>query len=247
MIHDTPICVACPPAAKFARLPNSYWWRVLLWWVAAALPAVAAWAQPQNDAVLRLNLSLSKRVSKAMEISVMQRTVWNENYTELGGAAYQLGMAYRWNKWLSTSVAYRLTEARNWAGFYEPRQRFYADVVLRRKWGRLQVSLREALQRQYRGWLIADNPFRINTMLRSRVQLRYAINWYVTPYASAELHTRLLQTDRPAVGRVTWRAGVAFRPTVHHGIDVSFFRQQNQGTRNARTNYITSVGYEFSF
>ena len=206
-----------------------------------------AYAQPQNDAQFMLSVGLNKQLTKSLNISFMQQYLLGENYTELTSAVCQLGLEYQLVKGIKISAAYRLTNSRNIANFYEQRQRFYADMSLSRKIGRFNVSLREAFQQQYRGWALDDNPFRINTYLRSRLQVRYSANWYLTPYLSFEAHTQLFRPDRIPLARLTARAGVSYRFDVHNSLDAAFFYQKNINRVNARTNYISALSYNFSF
>lgn len=139
---------------------------LFIWFGVDALLPNFAHAQPQNDAQGMLSLNLNKQVSKAISLSFMQQYLWGENYTELTSAAYQLGIEYQLAKGIKMSAAYRITNSRNLANFYEQRQRFYADISASHKFGRFNLSLCEAFQQQYRGWDLEDNPFRINTFLR---------------------------------------------------------------------------------
>ena len=83
--------------------------------------------------------------------------------------------------------------------------------------------------------------------MRSRLQLRYSHNWYLTPYVSAEIHTQLYRPDRYPLARFTGRAGVSYRFDVHNTVDMTFFYQKNVNRVNARTNYISALSYSFSF
>lgn len=204
-------------------------------------------AQPQNDAQFMLNLGINKQLTKSLGIGFTQQYLLGENYTELTSAAYQLEVEYQLVKGIKISAAYRLTNSRNIANFYQQRQRFYADISLSRKIGRFNLSLREAFQQQYRGWALDDNPFRINTYLRSRLQLRYSANWYLTPYLSFEAHTQLFRPDRFPLARITARAGVSYRFDVHNSLDAAFFYQKNINRIDARTNYMSALSYNFSF
>lgn len=220
---------------------------LLIWFGVDALLPNFAHAQPQNDAQGMLSLNLNKQVSKAISLSFMQQYLWGENYTELTSAAYQLGIEYQLAKGIKMSAAYRLTNSRNLANFYEQRQRFYADISAARKFGRFTLSLREAFQQQYRGWDLEDNPFRVVKYLRSRLQLRYSHNWYLTPYVSGEIYTQLYRPDRLPLSRINVRAGASYRFDVHNTLDLGLFLQKNVNSLNARTNYISVLAYSYNF
>lgn len=156
------------------------------------LAANAAAKAQVSDAGLWASLTVEKKLTQRLSVGITGELRFNENISELSTIFTDLGLGYNFFKdeLLGVSVNYRYIRRKNVEDFYMGRHRWYTDVVLKKKFGKLVPSWRIRFQSQFRDPETSDAAWNAEYYLRNRLQLKLDMEKKYRPYIGAELYTQ---------------------------------------------------------
>ncbi|HKR05723.1 MAG TPA: DUF2490 domain-containing protein, partial [Bacteroidia bacterium] len=102
-----------------------------------------------KDAGLWSSVNLEKKITQKLTAGLSEELRFNENITELGTAFTEIGVDYKFYKFVSLGISYRFIQKRRVDDFYSTRHRYNIDLSLKYKIKKISVSLRERFQTQY--------------------------------------------------------------------------------------------------
>ncbi|MFN6037433.1 MAG: DUF2490 domain-containing protein [Bacteroidota bacterium] len=199
-----------------------------------------------NDAGLWLSAGLEKKINSKFSVSMSPCLRLNENISEVGSYFIDAGSEYKINKHLRTSINYRIISRKNVDDTYGLRHRFYADLSFRKKIKKLTLNYRLRLLNQYTDILSSDDGKIPDYAIRNKFQFKYDTDTKYAPFVSAEIWYRLNNRDKQ-FSRYRISGGVEVEINKYSSVVLSYIFQRELNASNANTDYITSVGYNYSF
>lgn len=198
-------------------------------------------AQPQSDFLVSGSVDIEKKISRSFSAAFYNQNVWAQNATEHAYSLFDFGLEYRVIQQFSIGASYRIVDYRLLSNGYQKRNMFIGDLVYSDNYKKLNVSLRCRFQSLYYGE-INDENYKPNAYYnRNRLQLRYKLNYYWSPYASMELFYPLNNPKRTGADAFRETAGVLF--TINKRIKLDAYYQLTQTTQriNKRKNYMLNL------
>lgn len=195
--------------------------------------------------------SIEKKISRSFDASVYTQVLFNQNMAELRSAFADFGVDYRLTKNISFGLDYRYSKHRNLQNFYETRQVILGDIVLSKGYKGLYTALRVRFQNQYYPDLFSENYKNNKAYNRDRLQVRYKINYYWSPFVSAEIFYPLNNPDRKFVDQVQAAAGTYYsfndylRAEIYYSVSHSI--NQSVSHLNSQNNYTINMVWYYRF
>lgn len=199
-----------------------------------------------NDAGLWFSTGIEKKLNSRFSVSFNPTLRFNENISELGSAFIDAGTEYKINKRIRVSANYRLSSRKKLDDSYGIRHRFYADFSYRKKLKQITLTYRFRVLTQYTEMLSSEKGNIPQHAIRNKIQLKYETVTRYAPFLSGEIwygiNYRQNQFDRY---RLT--GGFEFEINKYSSMVLSYIFQREINSENPVTDYITSVGYNYSF
>ena len=245
----------------------------ILYLVALLMLPLASAAQ-SDDFGVWTSVGVEKKINKKVSVGLEAELRTRDDVSELDRWSVGLDGQYKITKWLKVSAGYSLLNDNNrkityketngrpnkLAEYWGVRHRFNVSLTGSRKFGNLQVSLRERWQYTYRPsktidqrWDYDDEEFdnkpktynaRGKNVLRSRLQLSYDIpNCHVEPYASAEAFNAW------SVEKMRYTAGADWKISKKHAVGIYYLYQSvhDDDDDNEPNRHVLGVEYKFKF
>lgn len=239
----------------------------------ALLMLPLASAAQSDDFGVWTSVGVEKKISKKVSVGLEAELRTRDDVSELDRWSVGLDGQYKITKWLKVSAGYSLLNDNNrkityketngmpnkLAEYWGVRHRFNVSLTGSRKFGNLQVSLRERWQYTYRPsktidqrWDYDDEEFdnkpktynaRGKNVLRSRLQLSYDIpNCHVEPYVSAEAFNAW------SVEKMRYTAGADWKISKKHAVGIYYLYQSvHDDDDNEPNRHVLGVEYKFKF
>ncbi len=199
-----------------------------------------------NDAGLWLSLDVEKQFTQAFSVQYGHSSRFNENITELGSFINELGVSYKLDKKQQITFTYRFAEKKQLNNMCKPQQRFSVDYRYKMKLSDIRVLFRMRAQHQAYYMFIPDSEDQVRTSIRPKVTLKYPISKF-SAYVSAEGFVPVFYNDYKPLDKFRLSLGVEYEFNIHHSVQLKYLVQREFFTKNAVTDYIVGVGYEFKF
>lgn len=244
----------------------------ILYLVALLMLPLASAAQ-SDDFGVWTSVGVEKKINKKVSVGLEAELRTRDDVSELDRWSVGLDGQYKITKWLKVSAGYSLLNDNNrkityketngkpnkLAEYWGVRHRFNVSLTGSRKFGNLQVSLRERWQYTYRPsktidqrWDYDDEEFdnkpktynaRGKNVLRSRLQLSYDIpNCHVEPYVSAEAFNAW------SVEKMRYTAGADWKISKKHAVGIYYLYQSvHDDDDNEPNRHVLGVEYKFKF
>lgn len=200
----------------------------------------------ENDAGVWINVSLEKKFTQSWSAEFSHCSRFNENVNELGSIINELGVNYRFNKKSQISIFYRINSQRQLNNMYIPVRRFYMDYSYKLKPGAFVVSIRLRFQHQQKNTYLFDAESNSTYALRPKISFKYPIGKF-SPFVSGEAYLPVFRNKYKPIDKIRVEAGLDYEFNKSHSLELSYFIQHEFFTKNARTDFVLSVGYAFSF
>jgi hypothetical protein len=199
-----------------------------------------------NDAGLWLSATVEKKINSRFSASFNPALRFNENVTEIGTAFADAGLEYKLNKRIKLSVNYRFISRRKIDNSYGLRHRFYFDFTYRKKIQRFVATYRLRLLEQYTEIYSRETGKIPDYAIRNKLQLRYETDTKYTPFISGELWYSIDYKEN-LFNQFRLVGGIEYEINKFSSVTLSYIFQKEFNTEDPWTNYITSIGYSFSF
>lgn len=197
--------------------------------------SVIAQLSREQDARLRLNLTVEKKVLKHTRLAYTQSLRLKDNWGTFDASVQELTLTYGLTKPTDLIARYRLTYDSGKGGYWRHRYAIGAKYTLRAK--PFDLSVRGLYQYDYSPYEAAAHTLRI----QGRAQYDRKKHW-AKPYLAAEGFVRMA----PVAGlyRMRYTGGSDFRLGKHHTLSAALMVQENWMGSTLYRQFIYSLSYE---
>jgi hypothetical protein len=198
-----------------------------------------------KDAGLWTSAGFEFKVVKKITASISEEVRFNENISEVGMILTDLGMSYKYNKHFQFSVGYRYSQKREVEEYYSIRHRFNADIKYEKKIKPFEIKYRIRLQGHYSDIGRASDGGIPEYYLRNKLAMNLDLEKSYSPYISLELFSSLNYPRISAFEGIRTTAGVEYKFSKHHKIDLFYLVQKELNVSNPETDFVVGLGYFF--
>ncbi len=192
-------------------------------------------------------LRASHNLNQSWSISFATQALLNQNLAELWIANADVGIGYRITADLKAELHYRAIKFRTLDNEYQNRSLFYSTLTYSKTLGRFSFSLRNRAQ-----LLVYENhyndafkgPILYN---RDRLTIKYKVNYYWSPYVSAEAFVPLNHTRRSGIDQWRFAAGFVRTFSDRFSVDIRYQIQYPLQRTTRHINYLTAVNCYIKF
>lgn len=195
-----------------------------------------------NDAGLWLSLNVEKKITTRCTAVLSEEIRLNENISEVGSAFTDVGIQYKVFKRIFVSGNYRFIQNRNLDDSYSFRHRYYFDVAGKFKFNKLNATLRERFESQYKNLQSSENGKLPDNKLRSKLTLKFDLNKRYTPYLSGELFYQLNNPQGNEIDKTRYTLGVDYETNKFFSFAVFYFINMKHNVKNPLTEYVIGAG-----
>jgi hypothetical protein len=199
----------------------------------------------QSDFVIQPGLTVSKNINRSWDLSLGTQLSFNQNAQELWFAFADASIGYRINRNLNIEIHAREIQSRQLNNSYQARHLFYNTITYSKSFGKWSLSVRNRLQQLVYGEHFSDSfkgPLWYN---RNRLGIRYKINYYWSPFVSAECMLPLNRPNRKSIDQYRLAAGMSYTFNEYIRTDV-YYQLQQQLARTSGNDSFYVLGLNFS-
>lgn len=197
-----------------------------------------------NDAGLWIGIDLEKKLGNGITLQFSDEIRMNENISEVGTWLNQIGLEYRINKVISTSVAYRLIQKHLVDDSYSTRHRYLINLNIREKLGRVSLIFRTRYQSQYSDVLSSENGKLPDNYLRTRVMVKYDSNRKYTPFLSGETFFHLNHSGGVLLDNYRISGGISYEWNKKSSLNLGYMVDREINISDPWTNYVITLSWE---
>lgn len=212
--------------------------------------ALPSFAQPTNDGGLWTTCTVEKGLKNNFSIILTQEFRLRENFTRLNLFYTELGVAVRPVNFLKVSLTYRTIEKFIFDNTFSYRHRLSLDILLKKKFGNIIVSLRQRTQSEVRNINSSDIGNIPEWYFRERVQLKYDLDKPITPYISTEFRYQINNPRAVESNRLWHRGrycvGLDYKKNDKHSFGLYYLIQREFNVSSHQNIYIIGLEYSLS-
>ena len=150
------------------------------------MPAVAC--SQDNDFGIWYGAGAEKELVKNLDLGLDASVRTYDNASKIEEFFFDIGLNYKFNKYLSAAVTYRFTEFMEDDDSFHPRHKWFADLKGKLPLGDLDISARLRFQKRYKTYFEDENDRESRDVGRIRLKILYDIpSFPANPYIAAEL------------------------------------------------------------
>jgi len=185
--------------------------------------------------------SLGKKLG--IEASVLIRT--NNNASEIEQAFLEGGLSYKFNKWLSSGVAYRFTEYREDNNEFHIRHKWLADIKGSGDIGNLGLSGRFRIQRQDKTYFEDANDKIPDYYLRIKIKAEYKTpSFPVNPNIAFETFSRIFEASEKTIDKYRLSIGFDYKINKNNSVEADYMFERDYFPHLSNT-HIVAITYNF--
>jgi hypothetical protein len=180
-----------------------------------------------------------------LDLSASLRTL--NNASKIEEIFFNIGLTYKFNKFLSAAVSYRFTEFMEDDDSFHPRHKWFADLKGTLPLGDFDISARFRFQQRYKTYFEDENDKESRELVRIKLKTLYDVpSFPVNPYISAELFFPLFREATRNIEKNRFMAGFEYNISKKHTIEAEYIFQRDYFPKLSDMNII-SVGYNIKF
>lgn len=197
-----------------------------------------------NDFQVWSGISVSKDLSKKIEIGFDAKARFFENATTLKQFYTELSGGYDFNKHIKLTANYRFIQKNELTSF-ETIHRISVDGEAKQKISLITFSLRTRYQKEfYSAWYSYENPLEPTQYLRNKLTIEAKLIKKLSIYFSPEIYSQLDNPRGNIFDKVRYGIGMDYKINKHHFINSFFMLQKQINVPRADTNYILGINYK---
>jgi hypothetical protein len=201
----------------------------------------------QDDFGIWYSVAAEKKLVKRFEVNFDANIRTYNNASEIDEAFFDIGLGYKFNKYLSTAISYRFTEFREDDDLLHPRHKWFADLKGKLPLGDFDISARFRFQQRYKTYFEDENDKESKEVGRIKIKSLYNIpSFPVNPYIAAELFFPMLTETERYVEKNRFMAGVEYNISKKHTLELEYMHQRDFLPHISDINVI-SAGYNIKF
>lgn len=177
-----------------------------------------------NDAQLRFNLGLEKRITKKLSITLDQQDRFYKNLGEFTRASFDFGINYKVNKWLKFKADYVYIKRRNKHDYFTDRNWYYIAAVMKYEYQKWKFFYRNLAQVRM-GSTNSDNATVMRIYDRNKITVRHETTRRWAFWLATEIYIPLNNPQTTGIDRTRYFAGTTLRTTKGQSLDLYFMLQ----------------------
>jgi hypothetical protein len=206
-------------------------------------------AQRSNDAGMWSTLTIQHKLTKKLNLVIDQEFRLRENYQRVNLFYTNIGIDYRFNKFLKISPTYRAIQKRRLEGTYSHRHRLMLDVTLKKKFKKFTLSERIRYQAEVQDFYTSRKGKLAEQFLRFKTDVKYAATDKITPYYSIEFRYQIHapRGDGPLYDngfrRVRNVLGIEYEINKKNSVNLYYLYQTEFTISTPESIFILGLGY----
>lgn len=170
-----------------------------------------------------------------------------ENFTRLNLFYTNVGIEYKINSNLKTSLTYRPTQKYMPDNSFSFRHRLQWDIGLKKSLGNFELSYRHRLQADVRNFYSSEIGKIPEWYSRNKFQVKYNVTKRYAPYFSVELRYQIFDARNPesdqVFHRIRYQGGIDFKYNSRNTFGIYYLIQREFNIINPQSIYIIGLEY----
>ena len=206
-------------------------------------------AQRSNDAGMWSTLTIQHKISKKINLVIDQEFRLRENYQRINLFYTNIGIDYKYSKFLKISPTYRAIQKKRLDGTYSHRHRLMLDVTLKKKIQKITLSERVRYQAEVQDFYTSRKGKLVEQFLRFKTDVKFAATDKITPYYSIEFRYQIHapRGDGPLYDngfrRVRNVLGVEYEINKKNAVNIYYLYQTEFTISTPESIFILGLGY----
>lgn len=198
-----------------------------------------------NDFQTWENIFIEKKITRRFNIHINEEGRITENASLPSYIYTDLGLTYKFRKYLRFTIAYVPIAKRLPTDFISYEHQFYVDFVIKIKYRNFIFYERQMVQSQYND-INRSATWNIPTYyLRNKITIKYTSATHYVPYIAAELyyHDNYNQYDGVGNDRMRYYAGCFYELNKVDQLELYYLIEPHFNIPASFTNFIVGVGF----
>lgn len=198
----------------------------------------------QNDFQCWPFVQLNLEVIKNLRVTVEEEARFRENCTQIGRQLNNIGVSYRFNKYLKAALTYRIEADWKNPDEYVWRNGVMGDVALRYIAGRLTIGYRLRVQSNKVEFSEKKDSWFNGVRNRHKLTLEYDLKGIpLVPIVEGELFANLAGSKGSSVSSYRAWVGMSYILGKKHEISLKYGIDQELNTVDPLRAYVIAIGY----
>jgi len=201
----------------------------------------------EKDFGIWAGIAAEKELIKNLDLNFDVNMRTYHNVSEIEEAFFDIGLKYKFNKYLSAGLSYRYTQFKEDDEIFHPRHKWFADLTGKLPLGDFDISARIRFQQRYKTYFEDENDRESKEVGRLKLKTLYNIpSFPVNPYLSAELFFPMVSVSERTVEKERFMAGFEYNISKKNSIELEYMFQRDFFPKMSDINII-SVNYNIKF
>lgn len=200
----------------------------------------------RNDANLWASVTLKKLASQKVLLHFKQAARVGQNVTQLNYSFSDIGVTYKFNKNIQTSVDYRFINKLNSIQDLSLRHRLYWTLTLKKKIMPFTLVYRHRIQYQLEDVYSSETGQTPSYYTRSKLTIKYDLNRF-TPYVASELQSKIVDWEQLVSKKLRLFAGCAYKFNKTDELNLYYLIDKRFNQIDPVTNYVIGIAYSHTF
>jgi Protein of unknown function (DUF2490) len=195
----------------------------------------------QKDFIGLSGFSVSKQLSRSLDISISEQVLFNQNLSEfwIGFGDFSVGL--KLNKHINTELHYRRITIRGLNDNFENRNLLFHTLSYSKSFGKFSFSLRNRIQQLVYGEYFSDNQREPRWYNRDKLNVRYRFNYYWSTFVATEVFVPLNHPRREGIDQARISCGLVYQFNDYFRIESYYQIQQQLNRVGNDSNYLLGV------
>lgn len=201
-----------------------------------------------NDAALWLKAQFGKKIGSGFELRYSLQFRFNNNVSQLGQVANDVGLRYKVNKHLKFFLNYVLRESLLPPGYYRITHQFYTGLSAKTEFQRFTLKYRLRLQTRIREGELPEDVLWPESVIRNKFSLYYQIVKRTKIYMAYEIANPLADPESLGYNRSRTYLGCEYQLNRSSSLEPYFMLQRHYSLNNQpRRDFIYGLNFNFKF
>ena len=196
----------------------------------------------RNDANLWASITLKKLATPKLLLHYRQAARIGQNITQLNYSFSDIGVTYKFNKTINTSLNYRFINKLNETKKFSIYHRLYWTLTLKKKIKPFAIVYRHRIQYQLEDVYSSENGEIPHYYTRSKITLQYNLNRFA-PYVASELFTKIFDYDQFLSKKIRLIAGCNYMLNNTNRLNLFYLIDKRFNQINPLTNYVIGISF----
>jgi predicted porin len=201
----------------------------------------------QDDFGIWYSVAAEKKLHGNLGLDLDANVRTYTNASKINEAFFDIGVTYKFSKYLSAALSYRFTEFREKDDTFHPRHKWFADLKGKLPLGDFEFSARLRFQQRYKTYIQDLNDSESKETARIKLKALYDIpSFPVNPYIGSELFFPIFTQSVRSVEKNRFMAGIEYNFGKKQSLTLEYMFQRDYLPHISDINVI-SVGYNINF